>query len=201
MEVTLIDSPVSNRDNVHRALVEVGARVTLSADPEVIARSPRIVLPGVGSFSAAMAWLIDSGIADAIRRAVDSGSFLLGICVGHQLLFEESDEMGVTRGLGLCSGRVRRFETDLPVPQVGWNCVDVERDPLFDGIESGTAFYFVNSYHAATVPPEAQIASALYGPRFNAAVRSGRVRGVQFHPEKSHDAGLRVLKNFVELDG
>jgi glutamine amidotransferase len=193
MNVTLIDSPVANVANIARALRETGATLDVTRDASNIAQQKRIVLPGVGSFAAAMQWLVETRIDAALREAVANGAYLLGICVGHQLLFDSSDEMGVTRGLGMIRGDVHRFEGALPVPQIGWNRVRA-RGPLFDGVES-EAFYFVNSYAARGV--ESEIASADYNGSFTAAVQRERVFGVQFHPEKSSAAGLRVLRNFV----
>jgi glutamine amidotransferase len=193
MKTTLIDSPVANVANIARALRAAGAELDVTRDRDVIARSRRIVLPGVGSFVAAMKWLEETAIEFAIRDAVDGGAFLLGICVGHQLLFDVSHEMGTTRGLGLVRGDVRQFEGLLPVPQIGWNRVHA-RGPLFDGVED-EAFYFVNSYAARGV--EHEIAFADYDGPFTAAVQRERVFGVQFHPEKSSSAGLRVLRNFI----
>jgi glutamine amidotransferase len=143
-----------------------------------------------------MAWLRETRIDAALRDAVANGASLLGICVGHQLLFDTSDEMGLTRGLGFVRGEVRRFEGSLPVPQIGWNRVSA-RGPLFEGVDS-EAFYFVNSYAARGV--ESEIASADYNGPFTAAVQQGRVFGVQFHPEKSSTAGLRVLRNFASCN-
>jgi glutamine amidotransferase len=195
MDVTLIDSPVANVANIARALRAVGASLHVAHDADAIASAPKIVLPGVGSFIAAMSWLRDNGIDDALRRAVAGGASLLGICVGHQLLFDVSHEMGTTRGLGLVRGEVRRFDGPLPVPQIGWNRIDVDGSPLFAGVAPNTSFYFVNSYAAIDTPHA--IARADYGGSFAAAVQNGRVFGVQFHPEKSSAAGLRVLRNFV----
>ena len=189
----LIDSPVANVANIARALRETGATLDVTRDASVITKQKKIVLPGVGSFAAAMQWLIDTRIDLALRESVANGAHLLGICVGHQLLFDSSDEMGVTRGLGLIRGDVRRFEGALPVPQIGWNRVRA-RGPLFEGVES-EAFYFVNSYAARSA--ESEVASADYNGSFTAAVQRERVFGVQFHPEKSSSAGLRVLRNFV----
>jgi glutamine amidotransferase len=173
----------------------------LSADPATIAAASKLVLPGVGSFAAAMKWLELTGVGDALREAVAHGVPLLGICVGHQVLFDDSDEDAESglplQGLGLLRGSVRRFDGDLPVPQIGWNAVDVDNSPLFDSIAGGTAFYFVNSYRAEVV--EATVATAEYSGRFTAAAQQGNVYGVQFHPEKSSTAGLRVLRNFVEV--
>ena len=123
MDLTLIDSPVANVANIARALRAAGASLHVTRDPEAIARASKLVLPGVGSFTAAMRWLEESRVDTAIRDAVAHGAALLGICVGHQVLFDVSCEMGVTRGLGLISGDVKRFEGTLPVPQIGWNCV------------------------------------------------------------------------------
>jgi glutamine amidotransferase len=243
MTVTLIDSPVANVANIARALRAAGAELLVTSDAAEIARARKLVLPGVGSFVAAMRWLEESGNDRAIVQAVDAGASLLGICVGHQLLFESSTEFGTTRGLGLIRGAVEKFDGPLPVPQIGWNRVsfrgapgetpdacgrDARRPesddvqafrtagvspaaatrfaatpddapgaatPLFEGIDDATPFYFVNSYAARGAAGE--IASADYNGRFTAAVQRGRVCGVQFHPEKSSAAGLRVLRNFV----
>lgn len=194
MKTTLIDSPVANVANIARALRASGASLDVTRDPAAIAGAAKLVLPGVGSFGAAMAWLMETRIDSAIREAVANGASLLGICVGHQLLFDVSHEMGTTRGLGLLRGEVQRFDGPLPVPQIGWNRVSA-RGPLFEGVEDNTSFYFVNSYAAQNA--ESEIASAEYNGRFTAAVQKGRVFGVQFHPEKSSRAGLRVLRNFV----
>lgn len=196
MDVTLIDSPVANTANIARALREAGAQVRLTRDPTTIARATKIVLPGVGSFRAAMTWLKRNGIDIALRDAVAGGASLLGVCVGHQLLFEDSDEMETTKGLAFVSGSVRKLASTLPVPQIGWNRVHFAANPLFDGVATDTPFYFVNSYAASGAA--AEIATATYGAPFTAAIQKGGVFGVQFHPEKSSAAGLRVLRNFVE---
>ncbi len=196
MELTLIDSPVANVANIARALRHAGADLRVTPDPEAIAAARKIVLPGVGSFAAAMSWLREQRIDAAIRDSLSRGASLLGVCVGHQLLFDVSYEMGKTAGLGLIRGEVRKFEGALPVPQIGWNRVFAAGGPLFADIADGTPFYFVNSYAAAGVPGET--ARADYGGAFTAAVQSGNVFGVQFHPEKSSTAGLRVLRNFVQ---
>jgi glutamine amidotransferase len=197
MPVTLVQSPVANLANIGRALSAVGAEVVMTADPVAIAASRTIVLPGVGSFGAAMAWLTTSGVAEALKAAVADGAVLLGICVGHQVLFQSSEEAPGIEGLGLLEGTVRRLTGDVAVPQIGWNRVTVTRSPsLFDGLPEQTAFYFVNSYAATSVPDE--VAHATYGSPFTAAVSRGTLSGLQFHPEKSSSAGLKVLRNFVE---
>jgi glutamine amidotransferase len=214
--VILIDSPVANTANIARALRAAGASVDLSRDPAAIARASKLVLPGVGSFAAAMQWLRATRLDAAITEAVANGAYLLGICVGHQLLFDVSYELGTTRGLGLVRGEVRKFAGTLPVPQIGWNRIqsggeailpvpsssgdertgtgEIACPSLLAGVES-EAFYFVNSYAARDA--ENEIATAEYDGPFTAAVQRERVFGVQFHPEKSSTAGLRVLRNFV----
>jgi glutamine amidotransferase len=197
MITTLIDSPVANVANIARALRTVGAELQVTRDPDAIAIAEKLVLPGVGSFIAAMRWLEENRIDNAIRAAVANGASLLGVCVGHQLLFGVSNEMGTTAGLGLVRGEVHKFEGSLPVPQIGWNrvqCIEGGGGVLFEGAENGV-FYFVNSYAASNAPDE--IARADYGGPFTAAVQRDRIFGVQFHPEKSSAAGLRVLRNFV----
>ena len=196
MDVTLIDSPFANVANIARALRHAGADLRVTRDADAIAGAQKIVLPGVGSFAAAMQWLRELRIDRAIRSATSAGASLLGICVGHQLLFDVSYEMGTTAGLGLVRGEVRKFEGPLTVPQIGWNRLFVRRSPLFDGIRDQTPFYFVNSYAAFGAPSE--IARADYGGAFTAAVQSGKIFGVQFHPEKSSTAGLQLLRNFVQ---
>jgi len=193
MKTTLIDSPVANVANIARALRVAGAELEVTRDPVAIAGARKLVLPGVGSFIAAMRWLTENKIDTAIQEAVNRGASLLGVCVGHQLLFDSSSEMGNTPGLGLVRGEVHKFDDVLPVPQIGWNRV-AARGPLFEGVEDGV-FYFVNSYAASDAPDE--IARADYGGSFTAAVQRERVFGVQFHPEKSSAAGLRVLRNYI----
>ena len=192
-KLTLIDSPVANVANIARALRAAGASLEVTGDPEAIGRAGKLVLPGVGSFIAAMSWLVENHIDTAIHAAVGKGASLLGICVGHQLLFDTSYEMGRTRGLGLVRGDVQPFDGAFPVPQIGWNRV-AARGPLFEGVEN-EVFYFVNSYAVREAPDE--VARADYGLPFTAAVQHERVFGVQFHPEKSSHAGMRVLRNFV----
>jgi glutamine amidotransferase len=190
METTLIDSPVANLANIARALRAAGADLRVTRDAAAIRAARKLVLPGVGSFIAAMSWLVENRVDAAIRDAVADGAALLGICVGHQLLFDLSHEMGTTPGLGLVRGEITKYDGPLPVPQIGWNRV-TSRGPLVDG----GVYYFVNSYAATSTPHE--IARADYGGPFTAAVQNGRVFGVQFHPEKSSAAGLQVLRNFI----
>src|SRR5438105_4690091 len=169
MDITLIDSPVANTANIARALRAAGAELCVTRDPNVVAVARKLVLPGVGSFIAAMRWLEETTIDASIKHAVQDGASLLGICVGHQLLFDVSHEMGRTRGLGLVRGEVRKFEGPLPVPQIGWNKVASDT-----ALVPASSFYFVNSY-AALDSPHA-IARADYGgpssPRCRTAASS-----------------------------
>ncbi|MBW3672271.1 MAG: imidazole glycerol phosphate synthase subunit HisH [Acidobacteria bacterium] len=197
MSVTLVATPFSNLGNIQRALQSAGAEVIVSAEPEKIGQSRSVVLPGVGNFASAARWLRESGVASALHAARERDAHILGICVGHQLLFDSSEEGGGERGLGFIGGTVRRFGAGLSVPQIGWNRVETRRDALFEGIETGASFYFVHSYHAVDLDPGSEIATADYGGRYAVAARRGTVAGVQFHPERSSTAGLRVLGNFV----
>src|SRR3954449_2851595 len=193
MKTTLIDSPVANVANIARALRTAGAELEITSDPVAIANAQKLVLPGVGSFIAAMQWLTENAIDRAIHDSAKRGASLLGVCVGHQLLFDVSHEMGTTPGLSLITGEVQKFDGILPVPQIGWNRV-AANGPLFNGVENDV-FYFVNSYAAMNALDE--IARADYAGTFTAAVQRDRIFGVQFHPEKSSAAGLRVLRNFI----
>lgn len=196
MTVTVIDSPFSNIRNVLCALERIGAEPLVTADAEIVKRADHLVLPGVGSFAASREWLRAAGLDTSIRAAATQGAALLGICVGHQLFFEASEEMGRSEGLGFFRGLISRFETGRSVPQIGWNPVEHRETPLFDGIEQETPFFFANSYQSPDVDTAQCVASADYGGRFVAAAASGRVWGVQFHPERSGQAGLRLLRNF-----
>lgn len=196
-EVTLVASPFANLGNIHRALLATGASVEVTAERSTIARSNAVVLPGVGNFAPAARWLRASGVGESLAETRDNGGSILGICVGHQLLFDGSEEGGGEEGLGFIRGTVRRFDGGLPVPQIGWNRVGWTDDPLFDAVPTESCFYFVHSYHATGVEEDAVIASAYYAGDYVVAAREGRVAGVQFHPERSSAAGLRVLSNYV----
>lgn len=211
--ITMIDYGGSNLRSVQKALEAVGARVRVTDDPAVVREATRLVLPGVGAFGEGMAALRAGGLAAATVAAVDAGATLLGICLGMQLLFDESEEMGQHAGLGLLAGRVVRFPAGLShdsrplkVPHVGWNEIEpaARHAPgvhaLLDGIVSGAHAYFVHSY--VCVPRDAAdiLAYADYGGPFAAAVGRGRVFGYQFHPEKSQRVGLRLLRNYVTME-
>jgi glutamine amidotransferase len=200
-ETVIIDYGMGNLRSVEKALAAVGGRPVISGDPERVRRAERLILPGVGAFGDAMANLRRAGLDQALGEAVDRGVPLLGLCLGLQLLFSESEEFGRHPGLGLVAGRVRRFDdAGLRVPHVGWNQVEGLRpDPLVAGIGEGTYFYFVHSYYVEPEAPGAVLASTEYGRRFCAIARRGNVWGAQFHPEKSQAAGRRLLRNFLAI--
>lgn len=189
---------MGNLRSVEKALEKVGAEVRVSRDPDDLRRADRLVLPGVGAFGDAMANLEKRGLVEVIKEEVAAGKPLLGICLGLDLIFEESDEHGLHQGLGLLPGRVELLTTDLKIPHIGWNRIRIEKEsPLLKGIPDGSFFYFVHSY--IVVPRrEADILSTTdYGCRFVSAVEHEKVSAFQFHPEKSSALGLTILRNFA----
>lgn len=197
-EVAIIDYGVGNLRSVEKAFAATGCAAVVSADEDVLREADRLVLPGVGAFGACMNALAERGFDFLVRERVAAGTPLLGVCVGMQMLFEESDEFGATRGLGLLRGRVRRFGDDLVVPQVGWNQIRQRiRHPLFDGIKDSAFFYFVHSYYCEPLDREVVLGETDYGKAYASAVAQENLCGVQFHPEKSQAAGLRLLSNFA----
>ena len=198
--VALLDYGMGNLHSVGKALEVAGADVTTSSTPDQLDRAEALVLPGVGAFPRAMERLADLGLDRAILQAIGEGRPLLGICLGLQLLFEYSEEQGGSRGLGVLPGRVTGLEADgLKVPHIGWARVDWSGDsPLNREIPNGEAFYFVHSFVARPDPAD-QLATATYGSPFSCAAGRDGIYGVQFHPEKSSEAGLRLLSNFVDF--
>jgi glutamine amidotransferase len=170
----------------------------VSDDEGVLREAGALVLPGVGAFASCMNAFTARGFDQLIRERVSEGIPLLGVCVGMQMLFDVSEEFGSTLGLGLLRGRVRRFAGDLIVPQVGWNQVKHARaHHLFDGIDDQSFFYFVHSFYCEPDDPEIVLGNTNYGRPYASVVGEGRIVGVQFHPEKSQAAGLRLLGNFA----
>lgn len=204
MSVLIIDYGMGNLASVRRAFEEAGAHVFISNDPSDMADAERLVLPGVGAFYDAMEALREKGWDKAIKQAaLKDGLPVLGICLGMQLLAEMGTEGGETQGLGLIPGRVIRLEPvhgKERIPHVGWNEVHFQGPhSLFDGIEKGTDFYFVHSYHFVPHDKENALAITPYCGSFVSVVGRGTVLGTQFHPEKSSKAGLRLLKNFLKI--
>jgi len=195
--IAIVDYGLGNLGSVTKGFRHAGAETVLTSDRAVLARADALVLPGDGAFAATMAEIRGRGLDGPLRDAVARGIPLLGICIGMQVLFEESEEHGSHDGLGLLPGRVRRFEGVLPVPHMGWNRLAFRgAHPLFEGIAPGSHVYFVHSYFC-DAPEEVTLATSDYGRDFPAAVGRGSVLGVQFHPEKSQAIGLRMLENFV----
>lgn len=201
MRLLVIDYGIGNLGNVVRAFQRLGAEVRLSEDPADLEWAERIVLPGVGAFGDGMAGLRARGWVEPLRQAVAMGKPLLGICLGMQLLFEESEEMGRHAGLGLLPGRVRRFPPEAgKVPQIGWNRLEHPgTHPLLRGVPNGAYVYFVHGYYCDPADPADVVATTVYGIRYASVVARGPVMGVQFHPEKSHRAGEQILRNFLHL--
>ena len=198
--VALLDYGVGNVGSVRRAFERLGAEVVTTSDPDLVAGSARVVLPGVGAFAPARARLASSGLDGALRAAVGRGARLLGLCLGFQLLFEASEEFGTTAGLGLLAGRVTPFPPGVRVPHVGWNRLETDgaaEGPLLLGLPRGTYVYFVHSFRPEGADPADVAAFCEHGGRFVAAARRGNVWGCQFHPEKSSDAGRRILASFL----
>lgn len=206
--LVVIDYGVGNLRNVHKALEAAGAPVTVVTEPAGLTGAAGIILPGVGAFGDAAANLRRSGFERPLRDAIEANVPLLGICVGMQLLLDESEEMGRHAGLGVIPGYVTRFAGDLlerdgrplKVPQIGWNQLHHQRtDPLLAGVADGAYAYFVHSYYCAPADPTCVVALTDFGIKYASVVRRGSVWGIQCHPEKSQAVGLRILRNFVAL--
>jgi glutamine amidotransferase len=197
--IAIADYGIGNLGSVTKGFRHAGADVVLTGDPEELRRADALVLPGDGAFAAAAAEVERRGLGPILREAVEEEKPLLGICIGMQLLFEESEEHGLHRGLGFLPGRVRRFEGDLPVPHMGWNRLRTCRPhPILEDVPEGAHVYFVHSYYC-DAPEDVVIAASDYGRDFPAIVGRGSVLGVQFHPEKSQEIGLRMVASFVRL--
>ncbi len=199
--VAIIDYGVGNLRSVEKAFAATGQDAIVTSEKEDLRKAERLVLPGVGAFAACMSALHEYGLVDLVLERVKEGVPMLGVCVGMQMLFEGSDEFGKSEGLGLLKGRVRRFDDDLIVPQVGWNRIRQNRQhPLFSGIADDSFFYFVHSYFCEPDDAELIVGETSYGRNYASVVASKNVCGVQFHPEKSQAVGLKMLANFAECE-
>lgn len=199
--VAIIDYGVGNLRSVEKAFAATGCEAVVSAEEKVLRTAERLVLPGVGAFGACMKALAERGFDRIVRERVQEKTPLLGVCVGMQLLFEESDEFGSTPGLGLLCGRVRKFSDELVVPQIGWNRIHQRRPhPLFAGVADRSFFYFVHSFYCEPDEERVVAGETEYGVRYASVVAQENICGVQFHPEKSQDAGLQLLGNFAGLN-
>lgn len=213
--VAIIDYGAGNLRSVEKALARVGHRSLIASQPDEILAAGAVILPGVGAFAACMDGLERTGLVPVVSQAIHSGKPFLGICLGLQLLFTESEEgaqperrgkeeqgpgRGFPCGLDILPGRVVRFPAGRKIPQIGWNQVRLQRpDPLFEGIPDQSFFYFVHSYYAVPEDPGIIAGASTYGVEFAAAIHKDNLFAVQFHPEKSGRPGLRLLQNFARL--
>ena len=203
--IAIVDYGVGNLFSLEQSFKAIGQEVTVTADPEVLRKADKILLPGVGAFGDAAEKLRQSGLDRVVVEQADSGKPLMGICLGMQLLFEEGHEYGVHKGLGLIPGKVVPIADvipeDLKIPHMGWNGLKFQKEsPLLANIKEGDCVYFAHSYYA-TDCADAVIATAEYGAELTAAVQKNNVFGCQFHPEKSGTVGLNILRAFAEMEG
>lgn len=203
--IAIIDYGVGNLFSLQSSLKYIGQEVTVTSDPETIRNADRIILPGVGAYEDAAAKLKNSGMAELVIEQAKAGKPLMGICLGMQLLLEKSYEYGEHEGLGLIKGSVVAIKDVVSdtykIPHIGWNALSFgeKKDPLFKYIEEGDCVYFVHSFYATDCEKNT-IATTEYGAELTAAVADGNVYGCQFHPEKSGDVGMRILKAFCEME-
>ena len=200
--IAIIDYDAGNIKSVEKALLLLGQDVVITGDREEILKADKVVLPGVGAFGDAMDNLRRTGLDQVIREVTDRGTPFLGICLGLQLLFERSDEAPGVDGLGILEGEILRIpdKDGLKIPHMGWNSLHLENNGrLFRGIEEGSYVYFVHSYYLKAADERIVKASTEYSTHIHASVERGNVFACQFHPEKSSDVGIQILRNFVEL--
>lgn len=200
--IAIIDYDAGNLRSVEKALLALGEKPVVSRDRETILHADKVILPGVGSFGDAMGKLWQYDLVEVIRQVAGQGTPFLGICLGLQLLFSQSDECEGVEGLGILPGRIVRIPPapGLKIPHMGWNSLEISPDSrLFQGIAQGAYVYFVHSYYLQAEDEKIVSATASYGVRIHAAVERGNIFACQFHPEKSSDTGLRILQNFISM--
>ena len=200
--IAIIDYDAGNIKSVEKAILALGEDVIITKDAEQILEADGVILPGVGAFGDAMQKLHDFGLVEVIKKVAASGKPFLGICLGLQLLFESSEESPGVEGLGILKGKIVRIPDGegIKVPHIGWNSLEFPKEGrLFQGVEKGAFVYFVHSYYLQAEEPEIVAATAEYGVSIHASVEKDHIFACQFHPEKSSDVGLRLLRNFIEL--
>ncbi|MBI2339034.1 MAG: imidazole glycerol phosphate synthase subunit HisH [Deltaproteobacteria bacterium] len=210
--IAIVDYDMGNLKSVSKAFETIGARVCVTRDAKIIRDAAKIVLPGVGAFPKCMENLKNYGLIDPIKESIKAGKWFLGICLGLQLLFEESEEFGPAKGLGILRGKVVRFKSPLPpfdkggikggfkIPHMGWNSVRKKGSPsLLNGIDDQSSFYFVHSYYVAPKEKPIVATETEHGIPFCSSIEKGNILACQFHPEKSQKLGLQVLQNFAKL--
>lgn len=200
--IAIIDYDAGNIKSVEKAMHYLGQEVEITRDQERILAADKVILPGVGAFGDAMEKIRQYDLEGVIRQVVDRGTPFLGICLGLQLLFEESEESPGVPGLGICRGKILRIPNgpDIKIPHMGWNSLNYDHPGrLFRGVPEGSYVYFVHSYYLKAADPEIVTASAFYSVNIHASIQQEHVFGCQFHPEKSGETGLAILKNFIDL--
>jgi glutamine amidotransferase len=201
--IAIVDYNMGNLRSVQNAFSKIDSKTTIISDPDKLATYDKVILPGVGAFGDAMESLKSSGMQEALTAYAKKGNPIMGVCLGMQLLFENSEEFGTHAGLGLIEGEVKAFElskfhTPLKVPHMGWNDIITKKSPLFKDLPQRFYLYFVHSYHVVC-DEKYMIGKTHYGYNFASAVQKEHIYGFQPHPEKSHENGLQILKNFTEL--
>jgi glutamine amidotransferase len=200
MAIAIIDYGIGNLRSVEKAFTSQGIDAVISSDRAALESADKLVLPGVGAFAACMNNLRERGLEDFVLAAANSGKPMIGLCVGLQMLFEEGHEFGIHKGLGLLPGKVSRFPEGLRVPHVGWNEVTIRQPhPIFSDLPDESFFYFVHSYYVQPSDASCILGETDYEMRYASICGRENIVGVQFHPEKSQAAGLRLLRNFAEM--
>ncbi len=200
MSIAIIDYGVGNLRSVEKAFTSQGIEAVVTSDEKVLRAADKLVLPGVGAFKACMDGLKARGFDELVLDAAKTGKPIIGLCVGLQMMFDEGHEFGIHKGLGLMPGRVVKFPDKLRVPHIGWNQVEFKRDhKVFTDLPSQTFFYFVHSFYVESADSSCVLGETDYGMRYASICGRDNIVGVQFHPEKSQTAGLRLLKNFAEI--
>jgi glutamine amidotransferase len=198
--IAIVDYGMGNLRSVEKGFLKVGVDARVVSDARAVDDARAIVLPGVGAFRDCMRNLEKASLIEPIKKAIEKGKPYLGICLGLQMLFTESEEFGSHKGLDILKGKVVRFQIDLKVPHMGWNNVRiVRRPPIFEGIDDGSFFYFVHSYYVVAADDGVIAATTDYGVTFTSMVWRENICATQFHPEKSQEAGLKILKNFGDF--
>ncbi|MEO1937768.1 MAG: imidazole glycerol phosphate synthase subunit HisH [Sulfurimonas sp.] len=202
--IAIVDYNMGNLASVKNAFAKLGKETVVESDPAKFQKYDKLILPGVGAFGDAMEHLRERDMIEAIRGFGASGKPMLGICLGMQLLFESSEEFGEHKGLGLIKGHVKAFDESkfsepLKVPHMGWNRMFTKEHPLFAGLDENHYLYFVHTFHVTCDDKEDIIGETEYGYKFTSAVAHNNIMGIQPHPEKSHDNGLKILENFIKI--
>ena len=202
--IAIVDYNMGNLASVQNAFAKLGCQTIIESDPSKFQDYDKLILPGVGAFGDAMEHLKERNMVEPLREYAASGKYMLGICLGMQLLFESSEEFGKHEGLGLIKGHVKAFDSSkfsepLKIPHMGWNRMFTKEHPLFANLDEEHYLYFVHTYHVICADKNDIIGQTDYGYEFTSAVAHGNIMGIQPHPEKSHENGLKILKNFIDL--